>query len=117
MVRFQTKRIYEASSKHDGYRVLVDRLWPRGVSKETAALDEWNKNIAPSSELRKWYGHAPERLKEFSERYENELRSGQALSEFKKRMNSLETVTLLYGAKEPNLSHAVVLKRVLEETK
>ena len=114
MVTYRTKRIYEAAEEGNGYRVLVDRLWPRGVSKENAALDEWNKDIAPSSELRTWYGHAPERLAEFSARYEAELRAGQALADFKKRMDSKPFVTLLYAAKEPRLSHALVLKKVLE---
>ena len=114
MTKFFTKRIYESPEPDDGYRVLVDRLWPRGVSKEKAALDEWNKDIAPSDELRKWYDHRPERLDEFSKRYEAELRNSDALEDFKKSVSSFKKVTLLYGAKDPRLSHAVVLKRALE---
>ena len=114
MTKFFTKRIYESPEPNDGYRVLVDRLWPRGVSKENAALDEWNKDIAPSDELRKWYDHRAERLGEFSRRYEAELRSSDAVEDFKKHTNSFKKVTLLYGAKDPRLSHAAVLKRVLE---
>lgn len=115
MAKFYTKRIYEKAAQSDGYRVLVDRLWPRGVSMEEAALDEWNKDIAPSSELREWYGHEPSRLDEFSHRYEAELRDSGALEGFKQKVKSTDRVTLLYAAKEPALSHARVLQKVLEQ--
>lgn len=108
------KRIYEDSSSEDGYRMLVDRLWPRGMSKEKANLDEWNKSVAPSTDLRKWFDHRPERFEEFSQHYESELENHQdelnKLQDIAKKQN----LTLLYAAKNPEINHAVVLKKVLE---
>lgn len=109
------KRIYEDSSKNDGYRILVDRLWPRGVSKEEANLDEWDKNIAPSTELRKWFDHKEERLQEFTLRYKEELMSQKdALNQILK-IAQTQKVTLLYGAKDPEINQAVVLKNILNQ--
>ena len=109
------KRIYEDSSKNDGYRILVDRLWPRGVSKEAANLDEWDKNIAPSTELRKWFDHKEERLQEFTLRYKEELMSQKdALNQILK-IAQTQKVTLLYGAKDPEINQAVVLKNILNQ--
>ena len=109
------KRIYEDSSKNDGYRILVDRLWPRGVSKEEANLDEWDKNIAPSTELRKWFDHKEERFQEFTLRYKEELMSQKdALNQILK-IAQTQKVTLLYGAKNSEINQAVVLKNILNQ--
>lgn len=115
MSNYQVKRIYDTASDDDGYRVLVDRLWPRGVSKERARLDEWNKDIAPSTELRKWFGHEPERFEEFAARYQHELHGSKALESFKSKTASEKTVTLLYAAHDPKINHAVVLKNILSK--
>lgn len=109
------KRIYEDSSKNDGYRILVDRLWPRGVSKEAANLDEWDKNIAPSSELRKWFDHKEERLQEFTLRYKEELMSQKDALNRILKIAQTQKVTLLYGAKDPEINQAVVLKNILNQ--
>lgn len=110
------KRIYEPCDETDGHRILVDRLWPRGIRKENARIDGWEKDIAPSSELRKWFGHKPELFAEFRIRYLDELRSdkqkSQKLDEIC-RLAKEETVTLLYGAKDPLYNHARVLKEEL----
>lgn len=108
------KRIYENASKSDGYRVLVDRIWPRGVSKENAHLDEWLKEIAPSTELRKWFDHKKERFDEFSKRYFKELENQSELVEKLKKVASEKRLTLLYGAKDEKYNQAVVLKNFLE---
>lgn len=109
------KRIYEDSSKNDGYRILVDRLWPRGVSKEAANLDEWDKNIAPSSELQKWFDHKEERLQEFTLRYKEELMSQKDALNRILKIAQTQKVTLLYGAKDPEINQAVVLKNILNQ--
>ena len=110
-------RIYEEPSGADGRRILVDRLWPRGVSKERAKLDDWCKAVSPSDELRRWYGHDPERFEEFSARYRAELEEGEraeALARIAEEAAS-GTVTLLTATKEPDISEAAVLKSVMEE--
>ena len=109
------KRIYEDSSKNDGYRILVDRLWPRGVSKEEANLDEWDKNIAPSTELRKWFDHKEERLQEFTLRYKEELMSQKDALNRILKIAQTQKVTLLYGAKNSEINQAVVLKNILNQ--
>jgi len=109
----QIKRIYEEAEAHDGFRVLVDRLWPRGVSKERAHLDMWLKEIAPSVELRTWFGHKSENFSEFRIRYEAELRKNPAVSELKKIIQEHTTTTLLYGARNEQINHAVVLQEYL----
>ncbi len=109
------KRIYEKPAKSDGARVLVDRLWPRGVRKEEAALDAWLKEIAPSTELRQWFSHKPERFEAFSKKYTAELRHNLALSDIKQLIADHKTITLLYAAKNPAINHAVVLQKFLEE--
>lgn len=108
------KRIYDEPAADDGYRVLVDRLWPRGVSKDRAQLDEWLKGVAPSPELRTWFGHKPERFAEFGARYEVELDSNPALQQLKDIIKSHESVTLLYAAHDPVVNHAHVLSDYLE---
>jgi uncharacterized protein YeaO (DUF488 family) len=115
--RVRISRIYEEPSAEDGRRILVDRLWPRGVSKERAQLDDWCKEIAPSTELRRWYGHDPERFDEFSARYRAELSEGEqaeALSRIAGDARS-GTVTLLTATKVPEISEAVVIKSVIED--
>jgi uncharacterized protein YeaO (DUF488 family) len=107
------KRAYEPASAEDGYRVLVDRLWPRGVSKQQAKLDEWEKELAPSSELRKWFGHEPDRFPEFRRCYIDELRfNGPRLRELRRRART-GTLTLVYSAHDSEHNDAVVLAEVL----
>lgn len=111
----QKKRIYDTPAPDDGYRVLVDRLWPRGLRRETAQLDAWTKALAPSPALRHWYGHEPDKWLEFQERYEQELRAPEAqaaLAELRER-GQKGTVTLLYAAKDGAISNAAVLERLL----
>jgi DNA-3-methyladenine glycosylase len=107
------KRVYDEAAPDDGYRVLVDRLWPRGVSKERAKLDVWLKEVAPSQELREWFGHKPERFKEFKSRYEKELRDNPAVEELRTIIKEHPKVTLLYGAHDPKDNQAVVLRDFL----
>jgi len=105
----EVKRIYEAPDKADGQRVLVDRIWPRGVRKEDAALTLWLKEIAPSDELRKWFGHEPERWAEFQKRYSAELeRNGAAVGQLRGLLG-LGKVTLLYGAHDETHNNAMAL--------
>src|SRR5512143_593205 len=107
------KRAYEPASPSDGYRILVDRLWPRGVSRERARLDAWDKDLAPSSELREWFAHEPERFEEFRRRYVEELRSRRArIAELRRRARE-GPVTLVYSAKDAEHNDAVVLAEVL----
>jgi uncharacterized protein YeaO (DUF488 family) len=107
------KRAYEAASADDGYRVLVDRLWPRGVSRSRAQLDQWEKELAPSSELREWFGHEPGRFPEFRRRYVDELRANaRRVGELRRRARS-GTVTLVYSAHDSQHNDAVVLAEVL----
>ena len=115
MKKIKIKRIYDEASGDDGYRVLVDRLWPRGISKKDAHLDEWNKEIAPSSELRKWFDHEESRFDEFTHRYREELKAKEnELKELQERTKD-KAVCLLYAAKETEFNQAVVLKDVLME--
>jgi uncharacterized protein YeaO (DUF488 family) len=110
-VRF--KRAYEPPERSDGYRVLIDRIWPRGVSKEQAHLDEWARELAPSSELRRWFGHDPARFAEFRRRYLDELKAQQGkLRELRRRARE-ETLTLVYGARDTEHNDAVVLAELL----
>ncbi len=109
---FRIKRIYEASAPADGVRVLIDRLWPRGVAKTAAHLDAWMKQVAPSPGLRLWFGHRPERFEEFRRRYRRELADNPAIVELRK-LGKRRTVTLLYGARDPKINHAVVLQSEL----
>ena len=110
----QIKRVYEDISADDGFRVLVDRLWPRGISKERAKLADWWKDIAPSPELRTWFGHKAERFAEFAEKYRAELSTDTVapthMATVAKHLAAGENVTLLYGAKDPAINQAVVLR-------
>jgi len=105
------KRAYEPAVRSDGSRILVDRLWPRGISKRKAALDGWMKEVAPSAALRKWFGHKPERFKDFAKRYRAELKGNPALEDLRALKGK---VTLVYGAKDPKINHAAVLAKVLK---
>jgi uncharacterized protein YeaO (DUF488 family) len=107
------KRAYEPAASSDGYRVLIDRLWPRGVSKEHAKLDEWAKGLAPSAELREWFGHEPDRFAEFRRRYIEELRDDRPLLAALRRRGRTGTLTLVYSARDEVHNDAVVLLRVL----
>lgn len=111
MVR--VKRIYEAPAEDDGLRVLVDRLWPRGLKKENARVDQWLKDLAPSDELRKWFGHDPERWKEFREKYQQELHNRVEVFDQLREESKKRTVTLLFAAKDEERNNAVVLKELL----
>jgi uncharacterized protein YeaO (DUF488 family) len=107
------KRAYEPAAVSDGYRVLIDRLWPRGVSREEARLDEWAQSLAPSAELRRWFGHEPQRFAEFRRRYTAELGHQEAkLRELRRRART-GTVTLVYGAHDTEHNDAVVLAGIL----
>ena len=109
------KRVYEEADASDGTRVLVDRLWPRGVAKARAAIDLWDKDIAPSPELRRWWNHDPERMTEFASRYRQELDANEdAVNDLLDVVRHNETVTLVYGARDPHVNHAEVLRRYLE---
>ena len=110
----QVKRVYEKSSRKDGLRILVDRLWPRGLTKERAAVKLWLKDVAPSTELRKWFGHDPAKWKQFQARYRKELREKKDALELLKQKSEGHTVTLVYGARDQEHNEALVLKSVLE---
>ncbi len=116
-MKLKVKRIYEPSEKEDGFRILVDRLWPRGVTKEKAALDLWLKDIAPSTELRKWFAHDPAKWKEFQKKYKKELQANpEAVSELKQHLRS-GNVTLLFAAKDEAHNEAVIIKDFVSEKK
>lgn len=111
--RLGIKRVYDAPAEDDGYRVLVDRLWPRGLTKEAAAVDLWLRDIAPSTELRKWFHHEPEKWTEFRRRYEQELRHNpDAVAQLREAIRA-HHVTLVYGAKDAEHNQAVVLRDFL----
>ena len=110
----QIKRIYEEYSDADGYRILVDRLWPRGISKANAKIELWSKDVAPSNDLRKWYSHNLKKAKQFEAKYIKELEGNlEALNNFKENIVDRKTITLLYASKDANPIHAMVLKQFL----
>jgi uncharacterized protein YeaO (DUF488 family) len=110
------KRIYESAAEEDGFRILVDRLWPRGIKKEKAKIDLWLKEVAPSSELRKWFSHDPEKWEKFKTKYAKELAAKQPLlKEIRQMEKEKGTVTLLYSARDTEHNNAVALKAVLEK--
>ncbi len=109
---FQLKRVYEPASTTDGTRVLVDRLWPRGLTKSRAHVALWMKDVAPSPRLRLWFGHKPERFVEFRRRYKKELAGNPAVRELRK-LGKRKRVTLVYAARDPEVNHARVLLSVL----
>lgn len=115
-MQLEIKRAYEPAGPGDGWRVLVDRLWPRGRSKEDMALDSWRKDLSPSPELRKWFGHDPARWEEFLRLYHAELDAGRdAVEDFLAEIKRREKVTLVYGARNEERNQAVALKKYLEE--
>lgn len=115
MTRIRIKRVYEPAVHGDGCRVLVDKLWPRGVRKDALHYDLWTKEIAPSAELRTWYHADPQsRWPEFRCRYAEELRGSQAVREFVRRIAGEDTVTLLYASKNAAENHALLLQEFLE---
>jgi uncharacterized protein YeaO (DUF488 family) len=108
------KRVYERPSPKDGLRVLVERLWPRGLTKERAAVDLWLKDVAPSPGLRKWFGHDPARWEQFQERYRQELREKKDAVQLLKQKGKENTVTLVYAARDEDHNGALALKMFLQ---
>ena len=113
-MEIRVKRIYEAPEPTDGYRLLVDRLWPRGISKEAASLDAWMKSVAPSSELRRWFAHEPSRWQEFKRRYAEELDRSPDLVTRILSLAGERPVTLLYSSRDTNHNQAVALAEYLD---
>lgn len=113
--RLDIKRAYEVPSKDDDYRVLVDRLWPRGLSKENADIDLWMRDVAPSNKLREWFSHDPAKWQEFIKRYEKELKNSQEFDKLVSLIKAKGHVTLIYGAKDIKYNQAAALKLFLEE--
>lgn len=107
------KRIYEPAAKTDGYRILVDRLWPRGIKKEAAHIDTWLKEVAPSDALRKWFGHEPTKWESFRKKYQIEIKGSAALKELIDLIQKHKTVTLLYAAKDEEHNQALALKKLI----
>lgn len=111
------KRVYEKPDPSDEIRILVDRLWPRGMSKAAARIDEWRKDLAPTDALRKWFNHDPRKWEEFRLRYRNELDASRKMEDLKKLAGRVktETVTLLYAAHDKTRNNAVALKKIIEK--
>ncbi|MBS1754445.1 MAG: DUF488 domain-containing protein [Ferruginibacter sp.] len=109
-MKLKIKRVYEKPGKEDGTRILVDRLWPRGLTKEKAAVDVWLKEIAPSTELRKWFGHDPKKWKAFIKRYTHELKQHEEQVSVLKEYLGKGVVTMVYAAKDEDHNEALVLK-------
>lgn len=117
-MELKIKRVYDQPDKTDGFRVLVDRIWPRGLTKEKAALDLWDKDLSPSTELRKWFNHEEEKWTEFKRRYASELDARpEAVGEFVELLKRHPRLTLLYGAKSEERNQAVALKEYLTAKK
>ncbi len=116
-MNIRLKRVYDSPERADGKRILVDRLWPRGLSRDSAEVDLWSKTIAPSTELRRWYGHDPDRWEEFQSRYFAELNNN--VDEVKGLLSYMDrrTVTFVYGSKEKQINNAVALKMYLESAR
>ncbi len=116
MAEIRLKRAYEEPASDDGLRILVERLWPRGLTRERAGVDHWVKEVAPSTELRRWFNHDPARWGEFQKRYRAELRQNKdAVEELRQRCRG-QTVTLVYAARDEMHNAALVLKNYLEES-
>lgn len=111
------KRAYKQIDQTDGKRILIDRIWPRGIAKQALAIDLWLKDVAPSTELRKWFNHDPEKFQRFMEQYQIELSEDQEKKEALQRLQTLkkdyDQITLIYGAKNETCNHAIVLKEIL----
>jgi len=114
MTKFKIKRVYESAEKEDGFRVLCDRLWPRGIKKDALELDMWAKDITPSTEIRKLFAHKPENFAHFKELYLAELEQNPAVAEFLKAVKNEPVVTLLYAAKDEHCNHAMILRDFLQ---
>jgi len=112
-MKIKIKRVYESPDKEDGIRILVDRLWPRGLTKEKAAVDLWLKEIAPSTELRKWFNHDPAKWKEFQKKYRQELKNNKEQVSILDEQIKKGVVTLVYGAKDEHHNEALVLKECI----
>jgi uncharacterized protein YeaO (DUF488 family) len=113
--KIRLKRVYDRPEAEDGFRVLVERLWPRGIKKAEAHLDLWMKEIAPSNDLRKWFAHDPAKWEEFSEQYEKELAENSSLVRMLKQKSRETTVTLVYAAHDIQHNSALVLKQFMEK--
>jgi uncharacterized protein YeaO (DUF488 family) len=113
-MKVTVKRIYEPAAPQDGYRVLVDRLWPRGIKKEAAHIDQWLKEVAPSTQLRTWFHKGEGDFAAFKKKYLAELKDNPALKELKQLLKEHKTLTLLYSAKDEEHNHALVLEGVLK---
>jgi uncharacterized protein YeaO (DUF488 family) len=111
----KVKRIYDQAEQEDGHRILVDRLWPRGVSKGRAAIISWEKELAPTPELRAWFGHRPELWPEFQNRYKEELKKNAFIDTFVKKHKNYKIITLLYAGKDESHSHVLLLQKYLED--
>lgn len=116
MSTINIKRVYEPFEKTDGFRILVDGLWPRGLKKEAVHADEWLKGVAPSTALRKWFNHDPEKWESFSKKYKAELKDSEAVQELAEHVKKHKKVTLLYAAHDEAHNNAVVLQQFLEKT-
>ncbi|PID02124.1 hypothetical protein CSV67_10785 [Sporosarcina sp. P2] len=115
----QIKRVYEEAERADGLRVLVDRVWPRGVSKQDAQVDEWLKEVGPSTELRQWFNHDPGKFDDFKKKYKEELKNNEAQQEELEKLKNWtreykKNITLVFGAKDEKNNQAVVLKEILD---
>lgn len=108
------RRVYDEPDPNDGFRILVDRIWPRGLSKESAHVDEWLKDVAPTTELRAWFGHDPDRFAEFEARYRAELQGNPAVGLLRDILRTHQQVTLLFGARDTEHNQAVVLRDYLQ---
>src|SRR5690606_26511352 len=113
MGTIRIKRIYDTPLPADGYRMLVDRLWPRGMTKDAACLDEWNKTIAPSTGIRKFFGHKPEHFDRLAEDYRNELKQQPSVVQRSREIAKDQKLTLLYAARDPQIKHVRVLLSIL----
>ena len=115
MGQVDIKRVYEQAADEDGVRILVDRLWPRGVSKERAALSGWLKDVAPSPDLRRWWHHDPDRFEDFARRYRTELDDNPALKDLLSIVREHDRTTLVYAAKDPAVNHALILRDYIRQ--
>ena len=114
----KTKRAYDKPSRDDGYRILVDRLWPRGISKEDASIDLWLKEISPSDKLREWFSHDPKKWEDFKSKYRNELKEkAELVKEIKRIEKEKKTITLLYSTKDERHNNVVVISEILKNRK
>ncbi len=113
-MNIKLKRVYEKPQKTDGFRILVDRLWPRGVSKQQAQIDLWLKEIAPNNKLRKWFNHDPGKWDDFVQRYEKEIQANPQKEKLAQIIKRYKVVTLLFGASDPKYNNAVALKKILK---